>query len=326
MLARLIAILLISLSTAAYGYDVEGWDVRQFPDERNPLGCIMGGTFQDGTRLSVIVMSDKLEWAIGLSNQSWRLAKGKSTDVAAYVDRRFIASGKAEHFTDKIAILPLGGVAAYQALRAGHRLDIQTPYGNLNFQLKGTAKAMMAVVNCASSLRPQPNQQTAQQQPSPNFALVPQAELATLVTNLLNSAGATGYRLDPPNPDQAHVSYLLGDGTRGTVVAARGQTKSADDYTGVVIARASQQCAGEFVSAKKAVPSVDGSVVREVLTTCRSNGAVSATETTIIRQPHGFLIELSHSVSGTQSLNSSPALGSARSSVIDAAMSLPAYR
>ena len=260
-----IAILLMASPSPAIAYNVEGWDVRLFPEGNNATGCIMGETFQDGTRLSVVV-TDKLDWALALSNNSWNLARGGATEVAAYVDRRFIAGGKATHFSDKIAILPLGGANAYQALRAGHRLDVQTPSGNLNFLLKGTAKAMMAVLECAAALKRSPNvANPPTQAPSPDFAYVPQAETTVLVTNLLNAAGVRGYRLDPPAPNSQFVSYRLNDGTRGYVIASRGRnTRTADEYTSVVIGRASTACKGEFISAKKSVPSVDGSVVRQV--------------------------------------------------------------
>jgi hypothetical protein len=320
------AIALLFLSAPAHAYTVEGWDVRLFPEAQKATGCIMGGTFQDGTRLSVVV-TETLDWSLALSNNSWNLSQGGVTPIAAYIDRRLIAEGKASHFTNKIAILPLSGASSYQALRMGHRLDIQTPAGNLNFQLKGTAKAMMAVLQCAAELkRRQPS--TASAPPPPpvtfDFAYLSQAETTVLVTNLLNSAGVRDYRLDPPQQNNQFVSYRLRDGTRGYVLASRGKnTKTADEYTGVVIARASNLCKGEFMSAKKSIPSTDGSIVRQVLTTCKEGAVISAMETTIIRQTTGFLIDLSQtrptSLSG---MEDQPASNNIQSAIVDAAIKL----
>jgi hypothetical protein len=283
----------------AYNVDVEGWQIRYFP-ESAPTGCIMGGTFRDGTRLSVIVTA-KYEWALALSNASWNLKKDGTTDVAINVDQKFVASGKATHYDRTIALLPLTGAAPFRALQTGHRLDLQTPYGNLNFQLAGSGKAMYAVLDCVKTLNPAkpspPRATTAQQE---DFQMLPQAEAAVMLTNLFNAAGIRDYRLDPPKPGNNAIGYNLSDGTAGFFLAARGLgTKNADDYAGIVIGKLSGICKGEFLSGKQSVPSVDGSVVRKVLTTCRTGDNTLAMETTIIRRTSGFLMELTQVVPAT---------------------------
>jgi hypothetical protein len=292
-LFRVIGALLFS-ATAAMAYDrvsVEGWEITYFPESGTPTGCIMGADFQDGTRVS-IVLTAQYEWALGLGNNRWNLTKDAVTDVAAYVDGQFIASGKAIRVNGSIALLPLTGSAPFRALQKGQGLDLQTPYGNLKFALQGTGKAMYALLDCVKSL--QPRQPTPGPSATNDFQMVPQAEAVVILTNLLNAAGIRSYRLEPPKPDSPSVHFTLGDGTGGTFVAARGLgTKNADDYAAHAIGKRSKICSGQFMSGKESIPSVDGSVVRKVVTTCRTGDRHFATETTIIRQPNGFLMDLS---------------------------------
>jgi hypothetical protein len=286
------ALLLASvIPVSAYTVDVGAWQIRYFVPDRVATGCIMGGNYQDGTRLSVVV-SKGYEWGLGLSNLKWNLQKGGTTDVAVYVDRQFIASGKATHLNSSIALLPLTGATAYRALQVGHGLVLQTSYGNLSFALSNTAKAMAATLDCVKTLNPAT--QEASNPPRSDFQQLSQAETAVILTNLLNAAGIQGYRLNPPKQGSHFVSYSLSDGSTGLFLAARGLgTKTADDYAGFAIGRWSEFCKGEFMSGKQSIPSVDGSVVRKVVTTCRTGEKAVATETTIVRQANGFLMDLS---------------------------------
>ena len=285
----------LAASSDAYPINVEGWEVRYFPmTGAAPTGCIMSANFQDGTRFSLLVTT-KYEWALGLFNASWNLKKDGETDVAVQVDQRFVASGKATHYDTNLAFLPLTGVTTFRALQTGHRLDLQTPYGKLNFQLTGSGKAMYAVLECVKTFAPPSSNQprTAQPPPQDDFQRLSQGEATALVTNLLNSAGVRDYRLIPPKSPNDSVAYSLADGTIGIFSAARGLgTRTADDWAATVIAKLSELCkGGEFMSGKQPVPSVDGSVVRKVMTTCRA-AETSATETTIIRRSDGFLMDL----------------------------------
>jgi hypothetical protein len=274
----------------AYKTDVGGWQVRYFP-ENAPTGCIMGGDYKDGTRLSIIV-SAQYEWALALSNPAWNLKKDSSTDVAVQVDQKFVASGKAAHYDRTIAVLPLTGSAPFRALQTGHRLDLQTPSGNLNFQLTSSGKAMYALLDCVKTLQPQ--QPTPGPAAAGDFQMVPQAEATVMLTNLFNAAGIHGWHLETPKQGDTSIGFGLAGGSIGFLRAARGRTALADDYAAFVISKWSELCKGKYLSGKQSVPSTDGSVVRKIVTTCSAEGRErdTATETTIIRQSDGFLMEL----------------------------------
>jgi hypothetical protein len=144
------------------------------------VACLAARNFQDGTRLSFVVTTE-YNWAIGLANQSWTLQRNGTTDIAAYVDQKFIASGKAWHLDNRVAFLPLTGAEAYHALQKGQRLELQTPYGYLTYALAGSGKAMYAVLGCIKTLLPQQGIQ-----PAADARVVPQAETMAMLTNSLN--------------------------------------------------------------------------------------------------------------------------------------------
>ena len=286
-LLALVALLLSTTAAPAYRAHVDGWEVFDFDaKDMNVVGCMAARPNQEGTRLNFVI-STTYSWAVGFANEAWQLPKGGRTDIAAYVDRKLIASGKGWHLDEKTIFLPVAGVEPFRALQMGHRLVVQTPYGSEPFALVGSAKAMYAALDCVATLAPPPTASQARQ-------VVPQSEAAIMIVNLLNAAGIR-YQLNQSRPGSAAVTFSMADGTFGSFVASRGAgTPRADDYAADVIRSWSEFCKGDFISGRQAIPSVDGSVVRKVLTTCRASEGTKAAEITIIRRPSGFLVELTH--------------------------------
>lgn len=133
------------------------------------------------------------------------------------------------------------------------------------------------------------NAPTSGQQPQ----TVSFSEASVMLTNLLSSAGVQGYRLVPPAPNATGVQYTLANGTTGLFQAFRDQSVPAvEDKVAVVIEQMAQVCKGEFRSAKTSVPTDDGSLVRKIGTTCTMDGSVIATNTTLVRHPNGFVVQL----------------------------------
>lgn len=282
---------------SAHAAQVGNWSITYSPDSNNPNGCIMTADYESGTRVALIV-TKSYEWALGFANPAWNQKEDDVTDVAAYVDGRFIASGKAIAISSQIAALPLGGAEAFKALQAGRGLVIRTPRGELSFSLQGTARAMRTVIDCVNSIQ----STTKQAGPAPtqsadspsNFELVPAGEATAILTNLLSAASLSGFKLVPPKEGGGAVLFTLADGTRGQFLAARGLgTVTADEYAGRIIESQSKKCTGNYLSGKQAVPSTDGSVVRKIITSCEEGGAPPVVmETTIIRQQSGFLMDI----------------------------------
>jgi len=114
-----------------------------------------------------------------------------------------------------------------------------------------------------------------------------------MLDKILNAAGLKNYRFDPPKAEVAWVAFTLADGTSGRFAAALGPGTNADNYTAYVIGTQSSYCKGDFMTGKQSIPSVDGSVVRIVTTTCRQGEMAAVSDTTIIRHGNGLLMVLS---------------------------------
>jgi hypothetical protein len=277
---------------AALSYDVAGWKVTVFPSSGPSDGCVMQSDFDDGSRVGIIMLKN-YNWALGLSNPKWGLKPEERISTAAFVDGRPIAQGEAVVLSTGLALLALNGVDEYRALQTGRGLALVTARGTLKFSLTGTAKAMTAVLQCVQAV----NGGTA----SPQIAsgkeseVVSHSEATIILVNMLNDAQIRGYTLEPFAAKQQFVTFQMSDGSRGSFLAFRGRdTISADEAAASTIGIESSHCAGEFLSGKKVVPTSDGSVVRKVISTCRTASASTLTVTTIVRRSSGFLLTLSH--------------------------------
>ena len=161
-------------------------------------------------------------------------------------------------------------------------------WGSLRMRQLFSLVFLLFLVPAASGL--------AQKGPAAGSAPLSQAELMVLLTNVLNDAGVQGYRLENPlRADDPAVIFTLADGSKGKLFAVRGaETWSADTYAGLAVGHMARLCQGQFSSGKQSVPSVDGSVIRKVLTTCQQGDATFVTERTIVRHANGLVIELTH--------------------------------
>ncbi len=94
---RFIVVLCLIVSVCALGFPAQlqaGWDLHYLTDDGGQrTGCFITGSYQDGTRVSLVVMKD-YSYALGLHNSTWGLKAGTKIDVRAFV-RRPVADGKA---------------------------------------------------------------------------------------------------------------------------------------------------------------------------------------------------------------------------------------
>lgn len=287
----LVTACLYSISAQAQSVNVAGWDVGRFVEGNAAAGCMMTADYQGGTRVGIVMFRD-YSWGLTLHNASWGLAKGSKVRVEAYVDTRPLTSGSAHIIAPNLALLELQGASAYQALQAGHRLELYTNVGDVRLRLTGTSKAMSAVLGCVGRINEQPRNEAAQSSNSQNGIAVSRAEAAVMLANMFNAASVRGYKLLPPSgKEDGIVLFTLADGSGGAFFAFRGRgTPSADDAVGAVISSDAADCKGDFLSGKQSLPSTDGSVIRKIVATCRGEGMATVTETTIIRRENGFLL------------------------------------
>jgi hypothetical protein len=255
--------------------DVGRWNLRTKSDF-----CLISGPIIGEVMLSVHI-DRSYEWGLGLTSRKWRLKPESAVALTAHVDGTVIASGKGTALSNGAIYIPLSGASAYKALQNGQTLVLVHPGGALTFPLIGSARAMATLLDCARGLNGDTDA----------VVVVPEGELRTLLASYLNASGTSDYRVTSVSGGK--INFTLADGTVGHVIAARGNTKSADEYTGGVIAEFSSRCAGEFASTKKDVPSTNGTVIRQIRGACRSaNGETVSIEAGIARRPDGTLIRV----------------------------------
>jgi len=287
---------LASTSLAA-AFDVAGWDVQPLrSDGGGFLGCTMAASYDDGTRAGLMVIPGE-GWAITMSNRSWSIRKGYKTAARVVVDGNTIANGTATAIDDNFLVLPLEGAEAYQALQAGRAMRIITRAGSVSLSLSGTRAAMDAVLTCVQSYRSAspaaPSTARPTGSPPKGAVVVPGSEVLVLASNLLAAAGLSGYRVDPPKDDV--VSWTLANGVKGGLAAMRNFQGEPESAASDLIKQMAADCRGEFISAKKPTPTLDGTIVRKVVTACTESGQRSESYITMVQQSGGLLVILYHS-------------------------------
>ncbi len=191
-------------------------------------------------------------------------------------------------------------------------LEIVTVRGRFAYSLRGSADAIDATAKCIAALNTPVASPTGSLPNSSDFRVLTAAESSEMLGKILDAAGLKNYRFDPPKGDGSWVTFTLADGTFGRFGAVLGAGTNADAYTAIVIGKLSSHCKSDFMSGKQSVPSVDGSVVRIVTTTCRQGDNAVVTETAIIRHGNGLLMELSQ-ISALSVSSSKPSPGDSAS-------------
>jgi hypothetical protein len=259
----------------------------------------------DGNYL--IFESNYSVWHFGIINNSWDLKKGENYPLTGYIDgislgdinmwvfqKHFLVASYRE--MDRVGALSI-------ALGNGQTLKLVDRSGKtFLFGLEGTRAALAKMEDCARGVRAQVEAAARPQAPEPPaptdrrsaMEYVPREEALTYLTNMLSSAGVTGYQIKPKeqkpviHPNEVIVEYR--DGSHVVFAAMSGATPDADTYATRVAQRETRDC-HEATKKTTPIPTTDGSVARRVVTWCANANGRFVTHTTIIRQSSGVLIE-----------------------------------
>jgi hypothetical protein len=275
-----------------------------------------------------------MQWNLAFAHPQWSLTIGEVIPVTFIFDRNTRINLTAKAIDKTLAIVPMPDTSELvSAFRRSFILQAITKNDQFEFRLDGTSRLLPALVGCVRrNIEPSTGAQASTpparsiSRPSgsaTDYQELSQAEAAIMLTNLLNSAGVSNYRLEPPTQASVGASFTLSDGTRGFFIGARGSTKSADEYATHLIGLLSQSCKGDLVTGRQSVPATDGSVIRKVISTCKSSEGAAITESTVIRRPNGFLINLSQTLPVSVATLSEGTGGKDREAIIDAALRLP---
>lgn len=337
-LALSISLLLAPLplaSTPAHAAKVGAWTIAYWEGSGGYDGCQMKASYKSGIRFSIGVTAN-YAWGIILAHDNWSLQKEQKMPMALEINGVPIGQSTAVAADKHTLILPLQKVDTFKALQRGSTLTITSGSNRFTFDLDDTGRAMDKLLECVKVQKDRGDATTAAAKPAPtkpaagssSATLLTQSESTIVLTNLLNGAGVRGYKLLPPRADDKGVYVRYDDGSSGYFIASRGQgTAGADEFASDVVNTISKGCKGDFASGKQVVPSTDGSVIRRMLTTCRSGGQVVSMESTVVRKANGFLFLLSRTEGGAQSSGGlSEQATQQQAGIIDAAMRLDDLR
>lgn len=285
-----LAFVYVGFGGPAYAIEVEGWEIKRHVGD-NLDGCTMSAEFQNGTTIGIAI-NHGYEWGLIFSNRSWALRKGSITHAALLVDGIDIGGGKAKAIEDhSIAVSLADGTRAYRIIQQGHRMKVVVGSEASSYNLKGTSFAMSALLDCVRNSPTAERQNTPESGSDSAATPVPATEALVMVSNMLAASGLTGYRLEPPDGDL--IRWSLANGVKGSFFAFRNYRGKIDDDVAVVLGSNARVCKGDFVSAKKATPTIDGTVIRKVVSLCKDQGAAVEFQNTFIQTGQNMLV-ISH--------------------------------
>lgn len=275
---------------------VRGWEIEPRFENGTLQSCTMTGEYQQGQVFGVLVTKD-FKWAITIGDPRWRLTEGARVSAAVLVDGSYLSVQIAKAVSPRVAVIMLSSDQAFRAFQSGNAMTISVNGAPATMSLQGTHAAMTALLNCVatnSSRRPV-EIQTGSLQGADSVALT-DAEALVMVSNLLSRAGFSGYELQPPS--KGIVGWTFADGSKGAFFGFKNFRGSLDRLASDAVSAISEECKGDFASAKKAGVNGDGMETRKISMACSQEGRVQDYYVNVL-QVSGFAAVFMHSAPAT---------------------------
>lgn len=238
--------------------------------------CVVSAEYNHGNTLYFSVNIDATV-SVGVASPNEVFTPDQEFPVALYVDRRAPFYGTATAIDSSFAILSIADFErALDSFRRGQTLVIQSPFGEVLFDLTGTSRALAMVFECAVQNQhyraPAPAIATNQVDPAllmqvatgnittlgvTDFAFLTEAEVLELFPN----ANASGQRIFWSSPSLGLLS--------GVIVGDRADGLDLKAGDGQDLAMLASLCGGDFVTGARQVL---GAAVemREIRAACSS--------------------------------------------------------
>jgi len=310
-----LAIAALVLCGQAFAFKSGNWDGDANNDDNGKFrDCTMLAEYNSGISLAFIITRD-FDWGLVLANDKWNLEVGSTQEVTLAVDQRrpIPSTTKAVDAHGLLISLENTGPVV-DAMRHGKLLNIVTDSGNVSFRLSGTQKAIAQLAGCvtdhieaekansgdqafaALESKPKPSGEGSQNQNQTR--LFTSSEAVVFASNLLASAGITGYQMmDPaknPMPNFDAV-WTYQNGIMGAIAGYKDMgTADLDEAASVVMADDSKSCKGDFASGKKQSSPADTIGVKRLFTACRTDDSSLEIHYTLLKTDSGHLIQIAH--------------------------------
>ena len=285
--------------------NARGWQVDRRQDAN---GCVMVGEVNAAGIEPLLFIFKNGDWSLALNSLNGSLNVGATAAVQIYVDGKYVGSARGKNISKALTKIPIGDQGAFRrAAQTGRSLEIVAPGGRFTFALRGAGSAMNELVTCFDRIR-----RTAGE---PECRQIAHSEASAMLAAVLDVAGVSDYRAEPPTPGEQVAIGKFADGTSLVLGACQGATADAADLSAEQgLKSAARQCRGELNIGRQTIPSSDGSIIRKVTTTCRTDPGTIFKEEVHIRRPDRLLISFGQIASSV----AMPADDARRAGLIDA--------
>lgn len=208
------------------------WSGGAYTDDktRTFTHCSASTTYRSNILFLVAVTRD-MRWNLGFLHPQWKLTAGEMIPVTLIFDGKSKIDLPAKAVSEILALIGMpDNSELISAFRRSFTLEAFAKGDQFQFRLDGTSRLLPILVDCVRRNLPATGPQAAAplgnapsetSSSSKDYQELSQAEATVILTNLLNSAGVSGYRLEPPTQSSLGASFSLNDGTRGLFLGAR---------------------------------------------------------------------------------------------------------
>jgi hypothetical protein len=310
-----LAVLVLVLCGQAYAFKSGNWNGDANNDENGKFrDCTMLAEYNSGITLAFIITRD-FDWGLVLANDKWNLETGSTQDVTLAVDSRQPIPATAKAVDSKGLLISLENTGpVVDAMRHGRLLKIVTESGEVSFRLTGTRDAIAKLSRCVgnhmdaekansgdqafAALESKPKASGGDTEKQNQNRLFTSSEAVVFASNLLASAGITGYQMmDPaknPMPNFDAV-WTYQNGIMGAIAGYKDMgAVDLDEAASVVMADDSKSCKGDFASGKKQSSPTDSIGVKRLFTACRTDDSSLEIHYTLLKTDSGHLVQIAH--------------------------------
>jgi hypothetical protein len=298
-LAPLLALAMALIASPVVAFTSGGWQGQANRDDDGTFrDCTMTADYANGITLAFIISRD-FGWGLVLADEKWDLKVGDEEAVKLAIDSKAPIFGTAKVVDPHGILVPLENAdPVVEAMRAGQKLAVITPAGEVSFELSGTRDAIAALAGCVSENLEAEKAGLTEAKADGRNRLFTAIEAETFASNLLASAGITNYEMADPSETPMPSFDVVWTYANGIVAALVGYremgTVDLDEAANEVMADDAKNCTGDFASGRKISEPAGQVSVKRLFTACRSPGKSVEIHYTLVKTKSGRLIQLAH--------------------------------
>ena len=134
-------------------FQVAGWDIAVIADDNSGAfrSCIASGTYKSGISLYFYINS-QYQWQFGLEGSRIRVVKDRHYDISLRIDNGYTRHFDAVAFDkDMVSVGLTGNAPLFQEMRLGQTLYVRVAGQSAGFNLTGTARMMLGLLDCVEN-------------------------------------------------------------------------------------------------------------------------------------------------------------------------------